>query len=66
MPIPEQGETDADLWSVDEVADYFRVSNETVRRWVRGGKLKAAKPGGGKTSPLRIRQDEVNRLAGVK
>ena len=56
-------ENESEWWSVEEVANYFRVNRETVRRWVRGGKLPAAKPGGGRTSPLRIHQVEVERLA---
>jgi excisionase family DNA binding protein len=56
-------ENESEWWIVEEVAAYFRVTPETVRRWVRGGKLQAAKPGRGRTSPLRIHQVEVERLA---
>jgi excisionase family DNA binding protein len=59
---PEQNGDE--LWSVEEVANHFRVTQETVRRWVRAGRLKAIKPGGGKTSPLRVAQAEVDKLAG--
>lgn len=32
--------------TVEEVAALLKVSAETVRRWIAGGKLRAAKPGG--------------------
>ena len=28
-------------WCIDETADLFRVSQATVRRWIKAGKLKA-------------------------
>jgi excisionase family DNA binding protein len=57
---------DTDWWSVEEVATYFRVDPETVRRWVRSGRLKAAKPGGGRNSPLRIHRVDVEELAAYR
>jgi excisionase family DNA binding protein len=55
--------TDDEFWTVDEVATSLRVSNETVRRWIRSGHLKASRVGSSPRSPLRIRQSEVDRLA---
>jgi excisionase family DNA binding protein len=34
-----------DLMRVDEVASYARVHRESVLRWIRGGRLRAAKAG---------------------
>ena len=64
--MQEDEETESDWWSVGEVAQEFDVDPETVRRWIRAGRLKATKPGGAKNSALRIHQVEVDRLAGVK
>jgi excisionase family DNA binding protein len=63
--MQENEETPSDWWSVAEVAREFDVDPETVRRWIRSGRLKATKPGGARNSPLRIHQVEVNRLAGA-
>ncbi len=35
-----------DILRPDEVASYYRVSIQTVRRWIWEGKLKAIKVGG--------------------
>lgn len=37
--------TEQDWLTVDEVAAKLRVHRETVKRWIRGGKLKAVKAG---------------------
>ena len=47
--------------TVTEVADHFRVDADTVRRWIKAGRLKGAQLGGPRTS-FRIPRDEVDRL----
>jgi excisionase family DNA binding protein len=34
------------FYYLDEVADYFKVNERTVRRWITSGKLEAMKWGG--------------------
>ena len=34
------------LLTIQEVADYLRVSSATVRRWTRAGRLASYRPGG--------------------
>lgn len=33
------------MYTLSEVADLFRVTKESVRRWIRSGKLKASRAG---------------------
>jgi excisionase family DNA binding protein len=49
------------LLSVPEVAERLRVSPETIRRYLRDGRLKGIKVGG-VTSPYRISEAEVRRI----
>jgi excisionase family DNA binding protein len=50
---------DQDEWlTVEEVADYFRVNPETVRRWIRGGEL-AVLDLGGPRAGYRIRRSDL-------
>jgi excisionase family DNA binding protein len=49
------------LLSVPEVAARLRVSPETVRRYLRRGRLKGVKVGG-QTSPYRVSEAEVRRI----
>jgi excisionase family DNA binding protein len=51
-----------ELLTVDEVAERVKVNPETVRRWVRSGRLPAVKPAGG---PYRIHSIDLDRLFGV-
>jgi excisionase family DNA binding protein len=41
--------------TLDEVADYFRVSRRTVENWVREGVIRAIRVGG----IVRVRRDEL-------
>jgi len=52
------------LYSIQEVADYFKVSKQTVHNWKARGKIKTtATPGG----ELRVTETEVRRIImGVK
>lgn len=49
------------LLTVPEVADRIRVSEYTVREWLRAGRMKGLKPGGDRTG-WRIRESEVERF----
>ena len=42
-----------------EVAEYFRVSERTIDRWIESGNLKAYKFGKGKAATLRIPKSEI-------
>ena len=54
---------DADrVLTVEEAAARMRVNAETVRRWIRTGKLRAAKPS--LKSHYRIPESELQRLLG--
>jgi excisionase family DNA binding protein len=47
------------LLSVADVATRLKVHPETVRRWIRAGKIKARKTPGARD--YRIRQSEIDR-----
>jgi excisionase family DNA binding protein len=49
------------LLTVNEVAAQLRTKPETVRRWLRAGKIRGALPGGDKMG-YRIAEYEVARL----
>ena len=46
----------------EEVAEYLRVHVRTVERWLRNGRLKGYKLGGGRTALWRIPKDEVEKF----
>ena len=52
---------DERLLTVKEVAERLRANPQTVRRWLREGKLKGVMPGGEKLG-YRIPASEVTRL----
>lgn len=52
--------TEGRLMRVSEVAALFDVEDETVRVWVRGGKLRAIRTPGGRG--LRFRREDVEAL----
>jgi len=54
-------ESDSELWTVDQVADYLQLSPETIRRWVRDGKLPAVKLGSNRAG-FRIHESEVRKI----
>ena len=56
--------TDEELLTVDEVARRLKLHPETVRRWIRAGKLRAIRLGSDRAG-LRIRVSEVQRLLGA-
>ena len=56
--------TDEELLTVDEVARRLKLHPETVRRWIRAGKLRAIRLGSDRAG-LRIRASEVQRLLGA-
>jgi excisionase family DNA binding protein len=49
------------LLTVREVAERLRSSPETVRRWLRLGKLRGFRPGGTKLG-YRVSEDELQRF----
>ena len=49
------------LLTVHDVAARLKITPETVRRWLRTGKLHGTLPGGDKMG-YRIAEDEVARL----
>jgi excisionase family DNA binding protein len=49
------------LLTVSEVATQLKITPETVRRWLRTGKIRGALPGGDKMG-YRIAEGEVTRL----
>lgn len=52
--------TDAEPWyTVEQIAEMFQVSEETVRRWVRNGEIPALALGGRKAG-YRIRKSDVD------
>ena len=54
---------DEELLTVDEVARRLKLHPETVRRWIRAGRLRAISLGSDRAG-LRIRASEVARLLG--
>jgi excisionase family DNA binding protein len=52
---------DEQLLTVKEVAERLRANPQTVRRWLREGKLGGVMPGGEKLG-YRIPESEVRRL----
>ncbi len=49
------------LLTVDQIADRVQVSQETVRRWLRSGRMYGVRPGGAKIG-WRVRSSEVDRF----
>ena len=45
-----------------EAAKYFRISERTLDRWIRNGKLESYKLGTGKTASLRIPKSEIKEF----
>ena len=53
--------TDEHVLTVEEAAERIRTTAQTVRRWLRDGKLRGVRPGGTKLG-WRIPASEVSRL----
>ncbi len=51
-----------ELLTTKEVAEYFRVSERTIHRWIKNGSLRAYKFGADKPSTLRIAKSELERF----
>ena len=56
-----ESDTAVHLLNVRQVASRLHVSPETVRRWLRSGKMRGLRPGGGDAN-YRIRLSEVERF----
>jgi len=52
--------------TVGEVADLLRVSESTVRSYIRNGKLPVLKLGEGRSAAVRIRRSDIDALVGFK
>jgi excisionase family DNA binding protein len=50
------------ILNVEELASFFGVSNQTVWRWCKSGKLPAFKIG----SQWKIRQSDINKIINQK
>jgi excisionase family DNA binding protein len=50
-----------DLMTVDEVAKELRLSPISVRRRIKDGHLRAVKLGPAASSPVRVRESELER-----
>ncbi len=48
------------FWTAEELADYLKVDDQTVRAWIRAGKVKAVKFG----RSWRIADEELKRILG--
>ncbi len=48
------------FYTTFEVADLLKVSERTIREWIRGGKLGATRLGGTKT--VRISEEDLQRF----
>jgi excisionase family DNA binding protein len=53
--------TRTEWMTVQEVADLFRVNEETVRRWIRSGELPVLDLGGPRAG-YRIRREDLDRF----
>jgi putative resolvase len=51
------------VYTTQEVADLFRVTTRTIKRWVADGKLKPVKTPGGHN---RFTQDAIDKLTEEK
>jgi excisionase family DNA binding protein len=63
MLLHSAGVSDEELLTVDDVARQLKLHPETVRRWIRSGKLRAISLGSDRAG-LRIRASEIQRLLG--
>jgi excisionase family DNA binding protein len=65
LPVPRGGLVDAGaLLTVAEVADRLKVSQETVREWLRAGELGGYNLGG--QAGWRIPEVEIDRLLAAR
>jgi excisionase family DNA binding protein len=55
---------DEPIMTVPEVAERLRMNPETIRVWLRDGRLRGVRPGG-KRAGWRIPESEVRRILGV-
>lgn len=55
--------TEKQYYTVKEFAKLLNVTPQTIRMAIRNKKMIAIKPGGGKTSGLRIPRIELERMA---
>ena len=53
---------DQDFYSIKEFAAKLRVSEHTIRRSIRNGRISAFRVGSTDKSPFRIAHSEINRM----
>jgi excisionase family DNA binding protein len=58
--------TDHEFMTIGEVADLLRISESTVRSYIRNGKLPCLKLGEGRSAAVRIRRSDIDALVGFK
>lgn len=56
--------SEGQVLTVEEAAARLRTTPETIRRWLRSGKLRGVRPGGTKLG-WRIPEAEIARVLGV-
>ena len=60
--LPDMQGKDDKIMNVEELAKFFGVSNQTIWRWCKSGKLPAFKIG----SQWKIRQSDINKIINQK
>lgn len=60
--LPYMQGKDDKIMNVEELAAFFGVSNQTIWRWCKAGKLPAFKIG----SQWKIRQSDINKVISQK
>ena len=60
--LPHMQGRDDKIMNVEELAKFFGVSNQTIWRWCKSGKLPAFKIG----SQWKIRQSDINKIINQK
>ncbi len=60
--LPYMQGKDDKIMNVEELAAFFGVSNQTIWRWCKSGKLPAFKIG----SQWKIRQSDINKIINQK
>lgn len=55
-----------EFMTVGEVADLLRISESTVRSYIRNGQLPYLKLGKGRSAAVRIRRSDIDDLVAVK
>jgi excisionase family DNA binding protein len=57
---------DHEFLTISEVAELLRVSESTIRSYIRNGQLPCLKLGNGRSAAVRIRRSDIDALVGRK